>query len=141
MAGLRWRQVAAERFRTGILSSFALTATFLVLVGIFGLVAYSVAQRTREIGVRIAIGATHADILWMVMSHGMLPTALGVILGLIGAIGLSRFVASFLYQLTPTDPMTYAITAASLLVASLAASLIPARRATRLDPMVALRCE
>lgn len=141
MAGLRWRQVAAERFRTGILSSFALTATFLVLVGIFGLVAYSVAQRTREIGVRIAIGATHADILWMVISHGMLPTALGVILGLIGAIGLSRFVASFLYQLTPTDPMTYAITAASLLVASLAASLIPARRATRLDPMVALRCE
>jgi putative ABC transport system permease protein len=141
MAELRWRQVADERFRTGILSSFAVTASLLALAGIFGVVAHGVAQRTREIGVRMALGARQGDILWLVSASAMLPCLAGATVGLMGAIGLSRFVASFLFELTPTDPSTYAAVVVCLLLASLAASVIPARRAMRLDPMIALRCE
>jgi putative ABC transport system permease protein len=134
-------QVAADRFRTGVLLSFALSATFLALVGIFGLVTYSVVQRTREIGLRMALGARKADIQRLIVRQAMLPTTIGLVVGFVGALALSRFVASFLFELTATDPMTYAIVISGLTLAALAASVVPARRATRVDPMVALRCE
>jgi putative ABC transport system permease protein len=141
IAELRWMQVAADRFRTGVLLSFALSATFLALVGIFGLVTYSVVQRTREIGLRMALGARKADIQRLIVRQAMLPTTIGLVVGFVGALALSRFVASFLFELTATDPMTYAIVISGLTLAALAASVVPARRATRVDPMVALRCE
>jgi putative ABC transport system permease protein len=114
---------------------------FLALVGIFGLVAYSVVQRTREIGLRMALGARKSEIQRLVVGQAMRPLAIGLIIGVVGALALSRFMASFLYELTATDPMTYAVAICALTLAALAASVVPARRATRIDPMVALRCE
>jgi putative ABC transport system permease protein len=141
IAALRWMQIAADRFRTGVLLSFALAATFLALVGIFGLVSYTVVQRSREIGVRIALGAQPADIRRLVVRHALMPTTFGLVAGLVGAVAASRFVASFLFEMTATDPATYATAVVGLFLSALAASVVPARKATHVDPMVALRCE
>jgi ABC-type antimicrobial peptide transport system permease subunit len=113
----------------------------LTLVGIFGMTAYAVARRTREIGVRIAIGATPGDVLRMMLTDVAKPVAIGIIVGLGGAALATRVIASFLFQTTPTDPSTFAAVALTIALASLLAAWIPSRRALRVDPVSALRAE
>ncbi|MEO8658890.1 MAG: ABC transporter permease [Bryobacteraceae bacterium] len=133
--------VAAPRFRSMLLTVFAVLAVALAMAGIYGLMAYMVARRAAEIGVRMALGARREDVLRMVLVYGLRLALPGVALGLAGAYAASRFLASLLYGVRPTDPATYAGTAALLLVVSVAAGIIPARRAAALDPLVALRQE
>jgi len=135
------RSTASPRFRASVLGLFAGLALALALVGVYGVMAYSVSQRTHEIGIRIALGAERRGVLRMVLMKGLLITLLGVTVGVGGALGLTRFMSSLLYEIRPSDPLTFV--AASLLVIAVAllACYIPARRATKVDPMVALRYE
>jgi len=130
-----------ERLRSVLLTLFAGIGFALALVGVYGVVSYSVARRVQEIGIRMALGAAPMDVLRMVIRQGLLPVAFGILLGAAGAFGLARVIASQLYGVKPTDPATFlGATALVLFVASLA-SCIPARRAMHVDPMVALRYE
>ena len=118
---------------------FALTALFLAAIGIYGVISYMVAEQTREIGIRIALGATRSDILGAVLRQGLGLAAAGAGLGLAGALALSHSLAGLLYGVRSTDPPTFAGVACLLVVVALLASYVPARRATRVDPMTALR--
>jgi ABC-type antimicrobial peptide transport system permease subunit len=120
---------------------FAALAIALGAVGIYGVMSYSVWQRTREIGVRIALGAESATVLRMVLVQGMKLALLGVTLGLAASLALTQIMKSMLYGVTPSDPLTFLSVTAMLVVIALAACYIPARRAMRVDPMVALRDE
>jgi putative ABC transport system permease protein len=133
--------VAQARFMTTVLGVFAATALVLAAVGIYGVVAYAVAQRTRELGIRLALGARAADILWLVLRQGAVLGGLGAGLGLGAALLASRVLTRLLYQVTPSDPPTFVAGAAGLLVVALAASYLPARRAAGVDPVEALRHE
>ena len=133
--------VAAPRFRTSLLGVFAVVALILAMVGIYGVMSYAVTQRTREIGIRMALGARAADVVKLIVKNGMGPVLLGVALGLAGAIGLTRLVASFLFGVTPTDALTLATVSLSLILVALIACCLPARRAAKVDPLVALRYE
>jgi putative ABC transport system permease protein len=135
------RSVSEPRFYMILLGAFAVMAVLLAALGIFGVMSYAVVQRNREIGIRVALGADPRDVLGMVMRQAFLLTAGGVGLGLLGAIGLSRVIASLLFQLSPTDPATLASVGLALTGVALLASYLPARRATRVDPLVALRSE
>jgi putative ABC transport system permease protein len=131
--------VAQRRFSMLLLAAFALVALFLAAVGLYGVVAYAVSLRTQEIGLRMAIGAQRSDVLRMVLGGGMKLAAAGVVLGLLAALWLARFVATMLFGVTPFDPVSYSVTAAILLSVSALACYVPARRATTVDPLVALR--
>jgi predicted permease len=131
--------LAQQRFNMLLLALFAALALILAAVGIYGLMAYSVSQRTHEIGVRLAIGAQRRDVLRLVLKDGARLTLLGIAIGIIVALALTRLMASLLFEVTPTDPATFAAVAILLAIAAFAACYIPARRATRVDPMVALR--
>jgi putative ABC transport system permease protein len=133
--------LAERRFSLLLLGFFALLAMFLAAVGLYGIVAYSVRQRTREIGVRLAIGARPGDVLRMVIGGGMKLALLGVAIGLAAAVGLAQLVKSMLFDVTPSDPASYIATAAVLLLVAALASYVPARRAMRVDPLVALQHE
>jgi len=133
--------LANRRFSMVLLSLFAALALFLASVGIYGVVSYAVAQQTREIGVRMALGASRRSVLLMVITSGLSLAATGVVLGLAGASVLTRLVASLLYDVKPIDPVTFAIVSLVLIGVAMIASYIPARRATKVDPMVALRYE
>jgi putative ABC transport system permease protein len=133
--------VAQRRFNMILLVSFALLAMVLASIGIYGVMSYSVAQRTREIGVRIALGAQARDVLKMIFSQAAFLTAIGLGLGLLGAFGLTRFLASLLFGVTTTDALTFTVVSVVLGVVALAACLFPALRATKVDPLVALRSE
>ncbi len=122
-----------------LLGSFAGTALALVVVGIYGMIAYGVAQRTKELGIRRALGARPRDILWLVAGQGLGLALTGVAIGVAGAVALTRVMKSLLFEVSATDPATFIGIGALLVVVALTASLIPARRATRIDPMVALR--
>jgi putative ABC transport system permease protein len=122
----------------GIFSAIALV---LATVGIYGVMAYFVTQRTREIGVRIALGAQWRDVLKLVLKSGMMLVAIGLVLGLAGAFALTRLMTTLLFEVSPVDPITFLVVALSIIVATLLACYIPARRATRVDPLVALRHE
>jgi len=133
--------VATPRFRTSLLGVFAFVALILAMVGIYGVMSYAVTQRTHEIGIRIALGARAADVLKLIVRNGMGPVLLGVALGLAGAIGLTRLMVSLLFGVTPTDAVTLATVTVGLVLVALISCCIPARRATKVDPLVALRYE
>jgi putative ABC transport system permease protein len=133
--------VAAPRFRTLLLGIFAALAVCLAMAGVYGVMAYVVGQRVHEIGLRMALGATPGNVLRMVLREGLLLAAGGIVLGLVAAAAASRLLTSMLFEVKPTDPLTYAAVVALLAFVALSASYVPARRATKVDPMVALRYE
>jgi putative ABC transport system permease protein len=133
--------VAARRFDMGLLGIFAATALLLAAAGLYAVIAYLVSQRTREIGIRLALGASPRHILPLMMSQGLRLTLIGVAIGFVGAIAITRLMRSLLFAVAPTDLMTFAIAGVVLIVVALLACFIPARRATKVDPLVALRYE
>jgi putative ABC transport system permease protein len=135
------RQTAARRFNTTLLTIFALLAVGLALVGIAGVTAYAVTQRTRELGIRMALGARPQDVVRLLMRESLRRVVVGVALGLVIAFWLTRLLASLLFDVAPRDTGTFAVTAVLLSAVALLATWLPARRATRVDPMVALRTE
>jgi ABC-type antimicrobial peptide transport system permease subunit len=133
--------ISNRRFNLLLVGIFALAALLLAIAGVFGVLAYSVAQRTQEIGVRIALGATRGQILKMVLGQGLITVAIGIAIGLVGSFLLTRTMRSMLFEIGPNDPLTMVGIAVLLTLVALVASYIPARRATRVDPMIALRYE
>ena len=133
--------VAQPRLRTTLLGLFAGLAMLLSLVGIYGVIGYLVGQRTQEIGIRMALGARPADVLRMLVAQGMTPVLLGIGIGLAAVVVMSRVLASLLFAVTATDPVTYAVVAMAFGLAALAATWVPALRATRIDPSTVLHAE
>ncbi len=135
------RQTAARRFNTTLLTIFALLAVGLALVGIYGVTAYAVTQRTRELGIRMALGARGVDVVGLLMRESLRRVAAGVGLGLLAALGVTRALTAMLFEVAPYDATTFVATALLLVAVALLATWVPARRATKVDPMVALRYE
>jgi putative ABC transport system permease protein len=135
------KSVAERRFTTLLLVTFAGLALVLACIGLYGVIAYSVTQRTQEIGIRMALGAQARDVLRMILSQSLKLTAIGLIVGSIASIALTRFIGNLLFEVKPTDPITLVSVSLLLAVVSLVASYIPAHRAARVNPMVALRYE
>ena len=133
--------LGSRRFNLILIGFFGIVALLLATAGVFGVMAYSVGRRTREIGVRVALGAQSRDVLGMILGQGMRTILIGVVIGLAGALALTRAISSLLFGVTATDPITFAAVIALLIVTALLACYIPARRATKVDPMVALRYE
>jgi putative ABC transport system permease protein len=132
---------APARFRTALFAAFALIGLAIASMGLYGIVAYSMSQRTAEIGVRVALGAGTRDVMSLVLREGVAIAAAGVAIGLPAAYATSRTFAALLFSVKPTDALTYIASAAGLIAVALAASYAPARRAARVDPIVALRAE
>jgi ABC-type antimicrobial peptide transport system permease subunit len=133
-----------ERMFAKLLTLFGLVAQQLAFIGLYGVMAYSVAQRTQEIGIRMALGANRSNVLTMILRQGMILTAIGIVLGVAIAWSLTKYLeslTSMLFGVTPRDPWTFAAIAGLLAVVALVACLIPARRATKVDPLEALRYE
>jgi putative ABC transport system permease protein len=133
------RSMASDRLLAILLGAFASLALVLAAVGIFGVLSYMIAQRTHELGIRLALGAQRADVIRLVARETVPMVGLGVVIGLAAAFGLARFVRSMLYEVAPNDPLTFGSVAVVLAAVAMAAALVPARRAARVDPCVALR--
>jgi len=138
---IKTESMASNRLRSVMLGVFAGIALLLSAIGIYGVISYSVVQRTHEIGIRAALGASSYGILGLILRSGMWMTGIGLVIGLGGALALTRLLASLLFGIGERDPITIAAVAAILGVVAMLACYIPARRATRVDPMVALRYE
>jgi len=141
MKEIRDNNIAPERLNLGLLAGFATIALILAMIGLYGLLAFTVTQRQREIGVRMALGAQRFDVLNLVVGQGMRLILAGVAIGLLGSFALTRVLINVLFKVKPTDPLTLLAVTLSLCVVALLACYIPARRATKIDPMVALRCD
>jgi putative ABC transport system permease protein len=135
------QSVAERRLMMVMLAIFAGAALLLAAVGIYGVIAYSVTQRTQEIGIRLALGAQRSDVLRMVVGQAAMLAVAGVVIGALGAAFLTRLMADLLFGVKPFDPLTFAVVAAGLTGVALLASYVPGRRATRVDPVIALRSE
>jgi ABC-type antimicrobial peptide transport system, permease component len=133
--------LGSRKFNVILIGFFGITALLLATAGVFGVMAYSVSRRTREFGVRVALGATSADVLRMVLGQGIRTILIGVAIGIVGSLALTRAVSSQLFGVTATDPVTFAGVTLLLIAVAVLACYIPARRATKVDPMVALRYE
>jgi ABC-type antimicrobial peptide transport system permease subunit len=134
-------QTAPRRFQTLLLSLFAALALGFAATGIFAMMHYTVAQRTKEIGIRMAIGASRTNVVEMILREGLILAGVGVAIGLTGSLALSRLIRSLLFEVGPGDPITLSVVSVLLACLALLACYIPARRATRIDPMAALRCD
>jgi len=129
------------RFNSILLSGFAGVALLLAAIGIFGVVSYTVSQRTREIGIRMALGADRGDVLKIVVRQGVTLTLIGLAIGLAGTLATGRLLSSLLFETEPNDPLTMISISLLLAAVAITASVIPARRAIKVDPLIALRCE
>ncbi len=141
MSQMQAAATASRRFSMQLLGGFAFLALLLAAIGIYGVMAYLVNQRTREIGIRMALGARPASVVRLVVSFALGLAAGGVVLGMAAAVFLTRLIAGMLFDISPTDPWTFAAITVTLIATALIATLTPARRAARVDPMVALRAE
>ncbi|MGH9826986.1 MAG: FtsX-like permease family protein, partial [Blastocatellia bacterium] len=133
--------LAQRRFYMSLMSVLGALSFLLAAIGIYGVISYSVAERTQEIGVRVALGASRREILSMVVGQGLRLALAGAAIGLIAAVAVTRVIESFLFNVKPRDPITFAVISGVLIAIALAASYLPARRATRVDPISALRFE
>src|SRR5262249_32221638 len=141
MEQLRGELISDRRFTLILVGVFSALALILASIGIYGVISYSVAQRTREIGIRMALGANQRQVLTMIVGGGIKLAGLGIVIGAAGALGLTRFIHSFLYGVEPSDPLTFTTIALVLAGVALLASYVPARRAMKIDPNTALRYE
>ena len=141
MQQVRALSVTLYTFSSVMLGIFGVVALLLAMLGIYGVMAFAVTQRTQEIGIRMALGARAADVLKLIVRHGMLLAGIGVVVGIGGAWGVTRFMSQLLVGVQPTDLLTFSAVSGCLLLAALLACYIPARRATKVDPLVALRHE
>jgi putative ABC transport system permease protein len=130
---------ASRRFSLVLLSLFATLALLLAAVGVYGMLSFSVSRRSQEFGVRMALGAKPRDMLWLILKQGMKPVLLGVILGMVASVVITRLISSLFYGVSPTDPLTFSGVTMLLVVVGIAACYIPARRILRVDPLRALR--
>ena len=133
--------VQRERFQTAVLSSFAGAALVLAMLGVYSVVAFSTAQRSREIGLRMAMGARARDVIFQMMRHGLVPAILGLALGTVASVELTRFLQSYLFEIEAADSWVYTVVMIGGIALVVVASWLPARRAARFDPMSALRYE
>ena len=141
MTALMSGAISRQRLSMVVLAVFAAVAMLVAAVGLYGVVAHSVTERTREIGVRMALGAEGRQVLRLFVRQGLLTAAAGTAIGLVGAAGLTRVLESLLFGVKPTDPLTLGAVAALLLAVALVACYVPARRASRIDPLIALRAD
>jgi ABC-type antimicrobial peptide transport system permease subunit len=141
MANLLDRSAGERRFAMILFETFGLVALVLAAIGIYGVLSGSVTERTREIGVRLALGAQRSDVLSLILGQGIKLTLIGVIIGLFAAWGVTRLLTRLLYGVSATDPFIFGSIALLLTVVAMFACYLPARRATKIDPIIALRCE
>ena len=141
LSGLVDRSLGSDRLIAELSTCFGGLALLLAAIGLYGVMSYAVARRTSEIGIRMALGARRTNVLGLVLGHGSKLALAGVAIGIVAALGLTRFLSSLLFDIKPTDPLTFLLVALVLTGVAMLASFIPARRATKVDPMVALRYE
>ena len=135
------RTIRTERDSALLFGLFAVAALVMAAIGIYGVAAYAIVQRTKEIGIRVALGAARRDVVRLVVSQTLAPTMIGIAIGVAAAVIATRLVASMVYGVTPLDPATFAMTVFVLVAVALTATWLPARRATRMDPLIALRSQ